>query len=89
MIMRINPLTYARDFIDNSTSKIWWIFEDDEGNEIAVSNPKMKPDVDDDGHHYEIAAWDKMRVNGEDATELQEDTYSDDLRDSIRNMDWE
>lgn len=84
-----NPLVYEGDKSTDRYS-IWWIYRHETTNEeIAIKNPRMEPDVDDDGHHYHSPAWDEMTVNGEPATDDQEDEFSDDLRECLRQTDWD
>jgi hypothetical protein len=71
----------------------WWYVEDPATKTtIAIENPRLEADGDEDGTWY-APTYDSIRIleNGEwrEATEEESDDYSDDVLAWLRASDWE
>lgn len=70
----------------------WWFAKaQDTGVEIAIENPHMEADGDEDGIWY-APAFDSLRIldNGEwrEPTDEEGDEYTDDVHEFLRHAEW-
>lgn len=71
----------------------WWhVRAIDTGVGLAIENPRMERDFDDDGSSWMAPAYDELKVldAGEwrDATDEESDEYADDVNEYLRYSDW-
>lgn len=74
--------SYVGDQMSTKSDVIWKVKSDRDDVVLLVFNPRYE--CDEDGYHI---VWEKLtKEDGSELTELEEDTYSSDLRDSLRGM---
>lgn len=74
--------SYVGDKMSTKSDIIWKVKSDRDEVVLLVFNPRNEPD--EDGYHI---VWDKItKEDGSELTEEEEDTYTSDLRDSLRGM---
>lgn len=75
----------------NQLRNFWYVEEPTTKTIIAIENPHLEADGDEDGIWY-APAYDGLKIldNGEwrDATDEEGDEYSDDVHDWLRALDW-
>lgn len=102
IIIKLDPVTLDKIMIDfhpkrtfiyedgnmsNKSDVIWKVKSDRDDVILLVYNPRMEPDVTDDGTHFQTPTWDKLtKEDGEELTEEEVDTYSDDLMESLKEL---
>jgi hypothetical protein len=79
-------LVYLRD--ERERYNVIWVYEHPMLGEIGVVNPRMEPDGGDDGSLSYYPTWDRILVNGKEATDDQKDEITDDLVETLRREDW-
>jgi hypothetical protein len=67
---------------------IAWLYRHNDGHLIAVVNPRIEADGDEDGIHYS-PTFDYLEVDGERANAEQEDEYTDIIMKALRYEDFE
>ncbi len=77
----------AVDFMRSSADIIWKVKSDRDDVVLLVYNPRMEPDVEDDGSTRWGVEWDKItKEDGTELTDEEHDNFCDDLRVSLRAL---
>jgi hypothetical protein len=80
-------MTYLGDERYSTHRNVVWLYEHPTFGKIGIVNPRLEPDGDDGGIYYS-PEWDKILVNGEEATPEQEEDLANDVLETLRGEDW-
>ena len=82
-----NPLIQEDKYEKEGYNDWWWFFTHTDGRVVSISNARIEADGDEDGV-WHAPVYDKMRVNGVEATDDESDELHDHIMEHLRATDW-